>query len=249
MWLLASRHNSNSAYRKPFVQGCRRCMEIHNTAEQARDTDLSPGGGGGSDNGDVLVEGSLSSPSVSQSTHNISSQWPTTTSSMSRFVYFMYIDNDEIVYLLFSTVCSNFTHGLFVTWPLGIISPGFWLLYIKKNSKTPYPTSWLRYNPSHSTTRPISHPVKATIVILSLPREVFQEIKCTMTVHFMHGLFLTWTQGSRLYLHNIQPFTIHTMYKQSYWTPCKNNKKPLLTWRASFLLMVTNSYPLRSPVW
>jgi hypothetical protein len=37
-----------------------------------------------------------------------------------------------------------------------------------------------------------------------LPREWFQEIKRMMMVHSMHGLFLTCTQESNLYLHKIQ---------------------------------------------
>jgi hypothetical protein len=36
---------------------------------------------------------------------------------------------------------------------------------------------------------------------VSLPREWFQEIKRMITVHSTHGLFLTCTQGSCLYLH------------------------------------------------
>ncbi len=38
-------------------------------------------------------------------------------------------------------------------------------------------------------------------------------------VHSTPGLFLTCTQESNLYLHNIQLFTDHTMYMQFYWTP------------------------------
>ncbi len=49
-------------------------------------------------------------------------------------------------------------------------------------------------------------------VIVSLPREWFQEINPMMIVHTTHGLFLTYTQESYLYLHNIQLINIHTMY-------------------------------------
>ncbi len=47
----------------------------------------------------------------------------------------------------------------------------------------------------------------AQYVCLSLPREWFQEIKRMMTVHSTHGLFLTCTQESHLYLHNEQLIT------------------------------------------
>jgi hypothetical protein len=73
--------------------------------------------------------------------------------------------------------------------------------------------------------------------------------KRMMTVCSKHGLFLTRTWISHLYLHSSQIFNIHTMYKQFYRTPSKNNKKTLLTWRASFLLVVMNSHPPWSPVW
>jgi hypothetical protein len=46
-----------------------------------------------------------------------------------------------------------------------------------------------------------------------------------MTVYSTHGLFLTCTQKSHLYLHSTQIFNIHIVYKQFYRTPCKNNKK------------------------
>ncbi len=46
-----------------------------------------------------------------------------------------------------------------------------------------------------------------------LPQEWIQEIKHMMPMYSTHGLFLTCTQKSRLYLHHIQVFNIHTMYK------------------------------------
>jgi hypothetical protein len=54
------------------------------------------------------------------------------------------------------------------------------------------------------------------VVVVSLPREWFQEIKRMMMVHSTHGLFLACTQESCLYLHNIQLFNIHTIYKPFY---------------------------------
>jgi hypothetical protein len=87
-------------------------------------------------------------------------------------------------------------------------------------------------------------------LVVSLPRERFHEIKCMMTVHSTHGLFLTCTQCSQLYLHNIQIINIYIMYRQNHYrTPCKSNREPRLTWRASVLLMVANSHPLWSLAW
>jgi hypothetical protein len=40
-----------------------------------------------------------------------------------------------------------------------------------------------------------------------------------MVMHSMHGLFLTGTQKSRLYLHNLQSIDIYTMYRQSLIEP------------------------------
>jgi hypothetical protein len=56
-------------------------------------------------------------------------------------------------------------------------------------------------------------------VSVSLPREWFQEIKHMMTVNSTHGLFLTCTQESHLYLHNIQLTNIYTMCMQLLLNP------------------------------
>jgi hypothetical protein len=60
---------------------------------------------------------------------------------------------------------------------------------------------------------------------VSLPREWIQESKCMITVNSTHGLFLTCTQKSHLYLHSIKVFNIHIMYKQLYLTLCKKTKR------------------------
>jgi hypothetical protein len=52
-------------------------------------------------------------------------------------------------------------------------------------------------------------------VVVLLLREWIQEIKRMMMMHSTHSLFLTCTQGSRLYLHNVQLINIYTMYRQS----------------------------------
>jgi hypothetical protein len=62
-------------------------------------------------------------------------------------------------------------------------------------------------------------------IIVSLPWEWIQEIKCMMTVYSTNCLFISCTQKSHLYLHSTQIFNIHIVYKQFYCTPCKNNKK------------------------
>ncbi len=54
---------------------------------------------------------------------------------------------------------------------------------------------------------------------VSLPRERFQEIKPMMVMHSMHGLFLTCTQKSCLYLHNVHSVNVYTMYRQSLIEP------------------------------
>ncbi len=46
-------------------------------------------------------------------------------------------------------------------------------------------------------------------IIVSLPRELFQEIKHMMTMHSKHGLFLTCTQEHHLYLYNVQLIDIY----------------------------------------
>ncbi len=61
---------------------------------------------------------------------------------------------------------------------------------------------------------------KNAVTLVSLPREWFQEIK-RRTVHSKHGLFLTCTQSSRLYLHNVQLIDIYYIkYRNQYRTPC-----------------------------
>jgi hypothetical protein len=57
------------------------------------------------------------------------------------------------------------------------------------------------------------------IVIVSLPWERFQEINHMMTVHSTHGLFLTCTRESYMYLHNIQLINIYTMCMQLLLKP------------------------------
>jgi hypothetical protein len=49
-------------------------------------------------------------------------------------------------------------------------------------------------------------------LVVSLPRGCFQEIECMMVMNFMHGLFLTCTQRSCLYLHDTQLINIYTTY-------------------------------------
>ncbi len=69
---------------------------------------------------------------------------------------------------------------------------------------------------------PHSHPssvLKDLVVRVSLPREWFQEIKRMMMVHSTHGLFLTCTQESHLYLHTVQLIDIHAMYRQLLLNP------------------------------
>jgi hypothetical protein len=54
-----------------------------------------------------------------------------------------------------------------------------------------------------------------------------QGIKRMTPMYFMHGLFLTCTQKSHLYLHD-RHFGIYTMYKQSFIKPpCINKESPL----------------------
>ncbi len=57
------------------------------------------------------------------------------------------------------------------------------------------------------------------IYIVSVPREWFQEIKRMIMMHSTHGLFLTSTQESRLYLHNVQLIAIYTTDRQSSIEP------------------------------
>jgi hypothetical protein len=47
-------------------------------------------------------------------------------------------------------------------------------------------------------------PQGSLVLYVLLPREWFQEIERMMTVHSMHGLFLTCIQESHLYLYNVQ---------------------------------------------
>ncbi len=63
------------------------------------------------------------------------------------------------------------------------------------------------------------------------------------TLYSTHGLFLTCTQKSHLYLHNIHMLNIYTMYSSLFIKPFTNNKESLLTWSASFLLVVANFHP------
>ncbi len=69
------------------------------------------------------------------------------------------------------------------------------------------------------------------IYIVSLPREWFQEIKRMMTVHSTHGLFLTCTQESCLYIFTqctISRYLHNVCTSNHYRTPCKSNKEPNL---------------------
>jgi hypothetical protein len=72
-------------------------------------------------------------------------------------------------------------------------------------------------------------------VPVSLPRGRIQEIKHTMLVNLMHGLFLTCTQKSHyIYRSFIALFTRHTTFLPNL-TPCISIGNPvLLTWRTSF---------------
>ncbi len=84
------------------------------------------------------------------------------------------------------------------------------------------------------------HILKFTV---SLPREWIQEIKRMMTVYSTHGLFLTCTQRFCLYLHNIQIFNIHTIYKQLYQTPYKKKQERTLTYLEGQLLACGDKFP------
>ncbi len=62
-------------------------------------------------------------------------------------------------------------------------------------------------------------------VCVSLPREWFQEIKCMMPVHSIHGLLLTCTQESCLYLNHVQLIDIYTMYRKLLSNPLQKKIK------------------------
>jgi hypothetical protein len=70
---------------------------------------------------------------------------------------------------------------------------------------------------------------------VSLPRDGSKKL---MTVHSTHCLFLTCTQESPLYLHNVKLIDSHTMHRQLVIKSLEKIKNPNLLGRASFLLMV-----------
>ncbi len=61
------------------------------------------------------------------------------------------------------------------------------------------------------------------------------KIKRMMMVHSMHGLFLTCTQESHLYLHNVQLIDVHTMYRQLLIKPLTRKIKTPTYLKCQFL--------------
>jgi hypothetical protein len=86
---------------------------------------------------------------------------------------------------------------------------------------------------------------------VSLPQEWIQEIKRMMMMYSTHGLFLTCTQKSHLYLLDIQilNLNIHTIYKQSFFIKPRAKIIMNLHFLGGPASCFLNSHPPWSPVW